>query len=89
MKNKKALLLINDKEYRVVGGSTSCSVNYNQFFAPLSDRFYQVHLVGRLDAGTESYPFPITNVRFYHQCSVSWSPDVWKLLPILAAISFQ
>jgi glycosyltransferase involved in cell wall biosynthesis len=59
------ILLVNDKEYGVAGGSVRCAVNYNEFFVPLQQHFAEVHVLGRLNPSADSLPFTVPGVVFH------------------------
>src|SRR5688500_16756838 len=65
MSGPKKILLVNDKDYKVLDGVVTCAVNYNEFFVPLQSYFEEVHVVGRIKTSGEPYPFPVTGVRFH------------------------
>lgn len=65
MSGFKKILLVNDKDYKVLDDVVTCAVNYNEFFVPLQDYFEEVHVLGRMKTSGEPYPFPVSGVRFH------------------------
>lgn len=61
----RKILLINDKDYKVIDGAVSCAVNYNEFFVPLQDYFEEVHIVGRMQTKGEPYAFSVSGFQFH------------------------
>lgn len=65
MSSMRKILLVNDKEYAVHGGTVTCAVNYNEFFVPLQEHFAQVHVVGRVNETGGALPFAVPGVVFH------------------------
>jgi glycosyltransferase involved in cell wall biosynthesis len=65
MATLERILLVNDKDYKVVDGVVTCAVNYNEFFVPLQEYFQEVHVVGRMKTSGDPYPFLVSGFQFH------------------------
>lgn len=61
----RKILLVNDKDYSVVGKDVYCNVNYNQFFEPLNNYFEEVHIAGRRRSESKELPFRLNGAVFH------------------------